>query len=970
MAEWGYGLLGPVEVRVRGHVVPLTSASQRLVLSVLLLGASRMIPAGRLIDELWGGALPADPPAALRTQISRLRHTLGPAGRDLITGEGGYCLRIQPLQLDAARFEDALAAATQASGEQAAQILDEALALWRGSALAEFADRPFAQPEAVRLDELRVAAREQRAELMLAMGSVEDAVAALQAVVAEHPEREHARGLLMQALYQGGRHTDALATFRWWRRHLAEDLGLDPSPALQRLEQDILRHTLPPPDTSPQPANRVLPLPVTSFVGRDQDRAAIIGLLDEVRLVTLYGPGGVGKTRLALEVIARISACYRDGVRFCDLAAIRRPAAVSRAAGTAAGLSERAFRRLDDQLIEEMTGRQILLVLDNCEHVADAVAVIAERLLRETRTVTVLATSRERLGIDGEHVWPVKPLAADGPGSPAVHLFLDRARAADPASWQENGDTAMIAALCAALDGLPLAIELAAARLPGTTVSELAENLDHRFSLLTAGHRADCRHHSLQAVVDWSYDQLTPAEQQLFDQLSVFHGWFDLSAADAVTARLGASPDLARLVLHLVDRSLVTADSLDGTTRYRLLETLRSYGLERLKEQGELDAARARHAHWAAEVVTQAARGLHGADEARWAETLDRHFSDLRAAHSWLTGQDTGLSLRMAAGLHWYALWRCQSEAFRWADVSVAAAAGSRSPFYPEALASAALGAVYRGDLQTADNAAHEAFAAAQGQAPITARRPLEALGDIAIFRGELRRAADLYRQAYELSIGAGDYLDAAWDAGSASAALAYGNQLDEAGRLAGQAQSAADASGAPSALALAAWTTGEITASTDPGQAERHLRRAIVLARSAGSRLVAALAEVSLAALHARNGDADTALGHYRRVIPEWRQADAWTPQWVTIRTLIDLLTRVGASRDAATLYGALTSASTGAPPYGADADRLRRSAARLQDHLTAAEFRTYMEEGERLDGHQVIDLALEAIDRAAARA
>ena len=427
---------------------------------------------------------------------------------------------------------------------------------------------------------------------------------------------------------------------------------------------------------------------------------------------------------------------------------------------------------------------------------------------------------------------------------------------------------------------------------------------------------------------------------------------------------------MARLVLHLVDRSLVTADRNGGTTRYRLLETLRSYGLEQLKEQGELDAARGRHARWAAGLAAQAARGLRGADEASWAETLDRHFSDLRAAHSWLTGQDTGLSLRMAAGLHWYALWRCQSEVFRWADVSVAAAAGSRSPFYPEVLASAALGAVYRGDLQTADIAAHAAFDAAHGLAPITARRPLQALGDIAIFRGELRRAADLYCQAYDLSIGAGDYLDAAWDAASASAALAYGNHLNEASRLADHAQAAADASGAPSALALAAWAIGEITATTNPSQARHHLQRAVELAAPAGSRLIAGLADVSLAALHARHGDPATAFTYYQRVIPQWRQTGAWTPQWITIRTLIDLLTRVGACRDAATLYGAVTSATTGAPPYGADADRLRLSAARLRDDLTAAGFRTCTEEGERLDSHQVIDLALDAIARAAAKA
>jgi predicted ATPase/DNA-binding SARP family transcriptional activator len=966
MAAWGYGLLGPVEVRVDGRALPLPGARQRLLLAVLLVNANRMVPAVRLIDELWGADLPADPRAALRTQVARLRRALGPAGRDLATLEGGYRLTVPRGGLDVCRFEDALAEAARADGEPALRLLDEAVGLCRGPALGELADRPFALATAARLEELRVAAAERQAELLLSLGRPEEAVAALGALLAEHPEREQARGLLMQALYRTGRQTEALATIRSWRRHLATELGLDPSPALQAIEQDILRHTAGTPDSRGPAAP--LPLPVTSFVGRDEELVAVTARLDRARLVTLHGPGGVGKTRLAVEVAERTGGSYRDGVCFCDLAAVTEPHAVVRAVATAAGLSERAFRRLDDQLVEHLAGRHLLLVLDNCEHVAQAAAVLAERLLKQTRGVTLLATSRERLEVDGEHVWQVRPLPVSGHDAPAVRLFLDRARAADPAAARQDPDIAAVAGLCASLDGLPLAIELAAARLPGTTVSELAGNLRDRFGLLTVGRRAGGRHRSLRAVVDWSYEQLTPGQQDLFGQLAVFHGSFDAAAASAVADGPGDPAAVTRLLLHLADRSLVTAE-LDGdTTRYRLLETLRGYGLERLTERGQLDEARARHARWAADLVAQAERGLCGAAEASWAGTLERYFGDLRAAHAWMCGQDPELGLRMSAQLHWYALWRCHSEIYRWADASAAAAPGSRSPFYAEALASASFGAVYRGDLDAAGSAARSALAAAQGLAPVGARRPLEALAEVATFRGELADAVDLYVRAYDLSIGNGDFLDAAWDAVGAAAAFAYGDRPDDATRFADQASAAAEQSRSPSALALVAWVRGEIAAGSRPAQARRHLQQAVALATSAGSRFVGGLSRVSLATLDARHGDTTVALAHYERAIREWQQAGAWTPLWVTLRTLVDLLARADAWADAAVLYGAVTSASSGAPPFGADADRLRQSAALLRQHLTGTEFRFHAGRGEQMDGGQVIQFALQAIARAAA--
>jgi predicted ATPase len=863
-----------------------------------------------------------------------------------------------------------LAEAARARGERALGLVGEALALWRGPAAGEFAGRPFALATVTRLNELRLVAAERRAELLLIAGLVEEAVATLQALVAEHPEREQARGLFMQALYRAGRHTEALATFRSWRRYLAEELGLDPSPALRRIEQDILRHTAGAPDTGGEVVNRTptLPVPVTSFVGRDEDLAAVTGLLGQARLVTLHGPGGVGKTRLALEVAVRTGGSYRNGVCFCDLAAVGEPHAVVRALATAAGLSERAFQRLDDQLVEALADRHLLLVLDNCEHVAQAAAILAERLLKETRNVTLLATSRERLEVDGEHVWQVRPLPVSGLGAPAIRLFLDRARAADPAATPRDSDVEVVAGLCARLDGLPLAIELAAARLPGTTISELVGNLRDRFGLLTVGRRADSRHRSLRAVMDWSYEQLTPEQQDLFGQLAVFHGSFDAAAAHAIANGHDNPADVTRL-LYLVDRSLVTAELDGATTRYRLLETLRSYGLERLAEQGRLDAARARHARWAADLVARAEHGLRGADEANWAASVERHFSDLRAAHSWLAGTDPELGLRMAAQLHWYALWRCHSEVYRWADASTARAAGSRSPFYPQALASAAFGAVYRGDMQAASAAANAAFDAARSLPPVSARRPLEALAEVATFRGELAAAVDLYARAYDLSIGNGDFLDAAWDAVGASAAYAYGGRLEEASRLADQAGAAADRCRSPSALALVSWVRGEIAVGTSPTQARHHLQRAIALAKSAGSRFVEGLSRVALATLDARHGDTIVALGHYEQAIREWQQAGAWTPLWVTIRTLVELLTQADAYHDAAILYGAVTSASSGAPPFGADADRLRQSAVLLHQHLTDTEFGLGARRGEQLDGSQVIRFALEAIARAATK-
>ncbi|MDQ1504803.1 MAG: hypothetical protein QOD57_2530, partial [Actinomycetota bacterium] len=522
-----YGMLGPLEVRTDRVVLRLASPRQRLMLTVLLVEANRTVSAGRLMDELWGDALPADPEGALRTQISRLRKAIGPdAG--LVTEERAYRLTVAREQLDTAHFEDlmGLLASGGTAGAEALRLLDEALALWRGPALAEFADRAFAQPESVRLEELHLAAREQRAELLLTLGRAAEAAAGLDALLAEHPEREQARGLLMEALYRQGRHTEAVSTYQAWRRHLAEELGLQPSPALQRIEGQVLAHTLPAREVATTPGRHPhrLARPVSSFVGRDGDVSAISGLLERARLLTLCGPAGVGKTRLALEVCAVIADRYPDGLHFCDLAAVTRPGDVVRTVAGAVGVEERARRRLDDRLLEHLAGRRALLLFDNCEHVIGAVAALAERTIQRTGGIDVLATSRERLAVDGEHLWTVTPLTVEGGDSPAVRLFVDRAHAVDVGFAPGPQALTTVEDVCRRLDGLPLAIELAAARLHGMGLEDIARSLDQRFRVLTGGPRTSSRHRSLRAVLDWSYDQLEPVVQRVFERLATFAG--------------------------------------------------------------------------------------------------------------------------------------------------------------------------------------------------------------------------------------------------------------------------------------------------------------------------------------------------------------------------------------------------------------------------------------------------------------
>ena len=627
----------------------------------------------------------------------------------LTTDDAGYRLHVDSGACDAGRFEALLGAG----------LVDDALALWRGPALGEFAERRFARAEAVRLDTLRLAARETRAELLLEVNRPTDAIVDLETLLIEAPEREAARGLLMRALYLTGRQTEALRVYQEWRRHLADDLGLDPSPELQHLEHQILNHELAgAADTGT--AWPSLPRPISTFIGRDTEVTTVAAALGEHRLVVLCGPGGVGKTRLALETARSVTNRYPNCIAFCDLTSVARDADVVRVVAAVLGIEERSVRGLEDQLVTYLGHRRALLIIDNCEHVIDAAARLVDRIVQHTGSVTILATTREPLAVAGEHLITVAPLATEGSAAAAPRLFLDRARAVLPDFDAADEREQAIQDICRQLDGLPLAIELAAARVRSMTLRELTGGLDRRFELLVGARGPDERHRSLRAVLDWSYDLLSADERSVFDQLSVFASAFDLDAARAVVGDDFSSDEATAAVLRLVDCSLMVVIRGGEATQYALLDSMRSYGLERLRARAALDAARSRHAAWALGLAEAAANGLASPNEGEWASRVARHFAEFRAAHEWLVGRDPAAALHLVAALRPYALWRRAVEIGRWAEVSASVAAGGNDKALPAALLCAFTGAWQRGDYAAAWALARTA---AQAVVPSSGRR-------------------------------------------------------------------------------------------------------------------------------------------------------------------------------------------------------------------------------------------------------
>ncbi|MGH8906264.1 MAG: BTAD domain-containing putative transcriptional regulator [Egibacteraceae bacterium] len=692
-----FRILGPLEIWADGMQLPVAGTKRRSLLAHLLLHAGEVVSVERLIDDLWGLRPPRTAKNTVQAHIANLRKTLTPAdghsarGTLLVTQPPGYALRLGHHELDLARFERLAGqgrTAMDTDPEVASARFREALALWRGPALADLAVGALLQSEIGCLEEQRLAVIEERIEADLALGRHAELIGELKTLVTEHPLRERFLDQLMVALYRSGRQAEALEAYGQARDRLTDELGLDPSPALQSRQQAILAQdaSLGPSFSGPSSQHRRLPSPPTPLVGRQSTLLVARTALrrPDVRLLTLTGTGGAGKTRLALEAARQLASDFPDGVLFVSLSTETDPKHVLPTIATSLGVHEPAGQRRVETLCRHLADSRMLLLLDSFEHLLGGANDLAA-LLAGTRQLKLLVTSRAPLHIAGEHELVVPPLTLPDPAGfsdpdqlyrcESVELFAARAQAVDrDFSLADGGVAQAIAQICIGLDGLPLAIELAAARVKLLSPQAMLDRLHRRLEWLTGGHRdVPVRQRTLRATLDWSHDLLSPAVQRLFARLAVFMGGWGLHAAEEICGEKGDDRgDVLGGLAVLVDQSLVYRTHVDGQIRFRMPHTVREYALERLQASGEADTLRHRHAHFYAALAQGSRVRLEGPEAPMALAELIMEQPNLRIAHTALLNHGQAeLAGRVAVALRRFwtmtgqvaegRMWLCES---------------------------------------------------------------------------------------------------------------------------------------------------------------------------------------------------------------------------------------------------------------------------------------------------------------------
>ncbi len=762
-------LSGRVAVEADGATLDATGLGRlgRVALAYLVSERHRPVARDELAEVLWGEDLPRSWETSLRGVALRLRGLLGAAGLSpaeaLTSAQGCWQLQLpEHTEVDVERAGADLAGAEEAMAEHrpadARALADRASAV-AGRGFVPEATGAWAERRQAELREVHLRALETASDAAAGGGDWASALRAAEEAVSVEPFRESAHLRLMKAHAGAGNRGEALRAYERCRRALAEQLGVGPSAATDAAYVALLGEEPGPPPApiAPPPSN--LPYLLTRLVGRDDELAAVQKALAGARLLTLTGTGGVGKTRLALAAAAGASAEFADGVFLVELAPLADPDLLAQHVLAALGLREEAGQSPDGTLAAHLRGRHLLLVLDNCEHLVGPAAALAESLLRTCPRLTVLATSREPLGVPGEATWRVPSLSPAG----AIALFTERAQAVR-ADFDADSSAAALAQLCRRLDNIPLAIELAAARTGALSVEEIAARLDDRFRLLSGGARtAVPRQQTLRAMVDWTYDALSPAERRVFDRLAVFGSAFALDAAEEVVADADVEAgDVVGILAGLVNKSLVLAEQANPgrPTCYRLLETMRHYARERLAESGEATAVRSRHLARAVAIATAAEGGLDGPDQAAVLDRIDAEHDDLRVALAWGTsGGDPEPALRLATALGRF--WEVRghlSEGRGWLEAALTAGGGSELPgLRAAALNWAAVLAQHQGDYGAARGLYEHSLALRRRlDDRLGTAAALVGLGNLAALQGLLTMA----RAQFEESLAIGRDLD------------------------------------------------------------------------------------------------------------------------------------------------------------------------------------------------------------------
>jgi predicted ATPase/DNA-binding SARP family transcriptional activator len=904
-------LLGPFEVEVGGERVDVPGAKRQALVACLALRAGRVVSTDTLVEALWGSDLPAVPRNAVQHHVTRLRRALGEEAIRLAAD--GYAL--DEAVVDAIQFEELLAAARRAlragDARGAEDTVAEALALWRGPALLGLPQSSWTMAEAARLDSLQLDALEEHFEAALALGEHAYLVPDIRAALEKSPFRERLWGQLMLALYRGGRQADALEAFQEARVVLLEELALEPGPELRRLQDAILAHdpAIAPVPVAPQRRGNV-PAPSTSFIGREAERVEVVELLREHRLVTLTGPPGVGKSRLALEAVRSLEGELRDGAWHVDLARAASSADVVRLAAQC--LDVRGADPLA-RTVARLRDTDAILVFDGCAHVVEETARVVSALLAECPNVRMLATSRKVLKVDGEVRVIVDPLeipdaaTSDAGASPAVELFMARARAARPGFELTDEDAWLAVEISRLVDGLPLAIELAAARVRVLGLAEILALVRRRLELLTDGRATDAGRAALGTLVGWSYDLLHADEKTVLHHVAVHRGGAPLSGLVAAGREHGLDEmTVVELLGTLVDKSIVTVSFPSANARYDLLDTVRDYALERLAESGGVVAARNAHAEHFAELADAAYGALRGSRWQEWVGRLELEHDNLWAALTYAhEASEAGIAGRLGTLAWYFTLAERVSEGRRFVELALASASehapatlrlelegflcffateeldletaieiGERAlvatePLPPQAaLVEAALA------LARAEAGDHERAAALAEQAParvqptgddwsiaVTSllRAEVAALaGDVAVVAA---MAAQAFRHAEAIRFDAFQVpalLLEAWIAERRSDQGAAGEAYQRAFALAGEAGLADHAAFALAGLGWVAFTSGDLR------KAEELERQALATAESARSQWVTAAARVRLGRVLAAAGDVESAEALY----------------------------------------------------------------------------------------------------------